>query len=100
LSNVYYRRHEVKASDHRPISAGFTIHAKTVCQDRLDQVKTRLKAEWEKFLQENAQNNKLRHVTRYGLCDENEARHRLEKSNWDVEQVVMDLYRDKGNCLN
>ncbi|KAK4517642.1 3-dehydroquinate dehydratase (3-dehydroquinase) [Mucor velutinosus] len=100
MSNIYYRRHEVKASDHRPISAGFTIHAKTVCQNRLDQVKTRLTEEWQHSLEENLQSKKIQHITRYDLCDENEARYRLEKVDWDVGQVVVDLYRDKGDCLN
>lgn len=100
MSNMYYRRHEVKASDHRPISAGFTIHAKTVCQDRLDQVKSRLVQEWQRLLEQQVQHSKVQHVTRYDLCDEKEARHRLDTVDWDVGQVVLDLYRDKGNCLN
>ncbi|KAF1807664.1 Endonuclease/exonuclease/phosphatase [Mucor lusitanicus] len=100
MSNIYYRRHEVKASDHRPISAGFTIHAKTVCQDRLDQVKSQLKLDWQHTVEELVQSNKIHHVVCYDLCDENEARQRLEKVDWDVDQVVVDLYRDKGNCLN
>ncbi|CAO3633987.1 unnamed protein product [Mucor fragilis] len=100
MSNMYYRRHEVKASDHRPISAGFTIHAKTVCQDRLDQVKSRLVQEWQRLLEQQVQHSKIQHVTRYDLCDEKEARHRLDTVDWDVGQVVLDLYRDKGNCLN
>ncbi|KAI8642788.1 Endonuclease/exonuclease/phosphatase [Parasitella parasitica] len=96
LSNLYYRRHELKASDHRPISAGFTIHAKTVDRQRLEQVKARLQLEWQQVLANHTQLNKVLHVTRYDLCGEKEALHRLEKANWSVEQVVKDLYRDKG----
>ncbi|CEP10155.1 hypothetical protein [Parasitella parasitica] len=99
LSNLYYRRHELKASDHRPISAGFLVHVKTVDPQRLEQVKARLELEWQQLLLSHVQHNKLLLVTCYDLCDEKEALHRLENADWCVEQVVRDLYRDKGQYL-
>jgi hypothetical protein len=96
LTNVYYRRHEVRASDHRPISAGFTVPVKTIIQEKREQVKEKIKAEWQANMVRLSQGNKVRYVTNYDLCDENEAQGRLEKADWDLKKVVMDLYHDKG----
>lgn len=96
LTNVYYRRHEVRASDHRPISAGFTVPVKTILQEKREQVKGKIKLEWQANMVRVLQTNKVRYVVNYDLCDENEAQGRLEKADWDLEKVVMDLYHDKG----
>jgi hypothetical protein len=96
-TNLYYRRHEVRASDHRPISAGFTFAAKTVDTDKMEQVLAEVKSNWlEQVVTQNTRDKQVQYVIGYGLCDENEALARLEKAK--VEQVVMDLYHDKGCC--
>lgn len=97
LTNLYYRRHEVRASDHRPISAGFTIPVKTIIPDKKEQVREQIKQEWKSSIIQLLQDNKTRYVTNYDLCDETEAQSRLKMSDWDVEKVVLDLYRDKGS---
>lgn len=94
-TNLYYRRHEVRASDHRPISAGFTFTAKTLDTDKMQQVLAEVKTTWlNQVLQKYAHEKQVRYITWYGLCDEKEASARLEKAS--VEQVVTDLYHDKG----
>lgn len=99
LTNLYYRRHEVKASDHRPISAGFTLSVKTIIPEKRQQVKQRIGLEWQTNMTRHLKENKIRYVTNYDLCDENEALGRLDKANWDIEKVVMDLYHDKGSYI-
>lgn len=99
LTNVYYRRHEIKASDHRPISAGFTVPVKTIIPEKKQQVEERIRLEWRTNMIRLLKENKIRYITNYDLCDENEAEGRLDKADWDVEKVVMDLYHDKGNFI-
>lgn len=99
LTNLYYRRHEVKASDHRPISAGFTVPVKTILPEKRQRVKTRILFEWQTQRVRHLKENKVRYVIHYDLCDKNEAQGRLEKADWDVEKVVMDLYHDKGSYI-
>lgn len=98
-TNLYYRRHEVKASDHRPISAGFTIPVKTIVIEKKEQVEQRVQSEWQSNIIKVSQTNKIRYVTHYELCDENEAQARLEKADWDVEKVVIDIYHDKASYI-
>ncbi|CAO3615901.1 unnamed protein product [Mucor hiemalis] len=99
LTNLYYRRHEVRASDHRPISAGFTIPIKSIIPEMKDQVRELVKQEWQANIISVLQANKVRYITNYDLCDENEAQSRLKTADWDVEKVVLDLYHDKGTFV-
>lgn len=99
LTNLYYRRHEVRASDHRPISAGFTIPIKSIIPEKKDQVRELVKQEWQANIISVLQANKVRYITNYDLCDENEAQSRLKTADWDVEKVVLDLYHDKGSFV-
>ncbi|KAI8389323.1 Endonuclease/exonuclease/phosphatase [Blakeslea trispora] len=99
VTNEYYRRHEVRISDHRPVSAGFIATVKQVNYERMENIKAMLKIEWEDCLKQLQKENKVHYVRQFSLCDEREALDRLEKTGWDIEKVVMDLFRDKGLCL-
>ena len=97
LTNIYYRRHEVRASDHRPISAGFIIPVKTILPEKKRIVKERIEQEWQQHTSSLLQASKVRYITDYDLCDETEAYSRLKMVDWDIETVVLNLYRDKGS---
>lgn len=97
-SNLYYKRYEVQASDHRPIGAGFSIQTKVIDSSKLETVHAAVKLEWQDVVKKHLQKSKTSHVVYYGLCDENEAIQRLSSADWEVDKVVDDLRRDKGYC--
>lgn len=45
---VDYRRYEPTVSDHKPVSAGFSLKVKSVNQLQMGEVKQELRAEWAK----------------------------------------------------
>lgn len=48
VSNTHYKRYETTISDHRPISAGFSITLKAVDDNRMSMVRKQVMAEWAK----------------------------------------------------
>ncbi|KAF5374335.1 hypothetical protein D9758_004673 [Tetrapyrgos nigripes] len=46
VQQLFYKRHEVNVSDHRPISSAFTIQVKTVKEDARQKVKAEIQMKW------------------------------------------------------
>lgn len=92
-SNLFYRRHEVLASDHRPISAGFLIHVKLIDPVKRQQVAEKVEDVWWQMHTQLTKQKKAEYVAGYGLCDVNEAYQHLQAANWDVVQVVRSIQK-------
>ncbi|KAI8364663.1 Endonuclease/exonuclease/phosphatase [Radiomyces spectabilis] len=89
--NLYYQRHEVRASDHRPISAGFVIQTKIIDGEKRDQLMDKIEMVWQDSLERLVRDKKAQYVADYELCNLQEARQLLETKHWDVQEVVMNL---------
>lgn len=46
VHQLHYRRYEANVSDHRPISAGYSVTVKSVDQDTRSSVKAGVEGEW------------------------------------------------------
>ncbi|KAI9315238.1 Endonuclease/exonuclease/phosphatase [Dichotomocladium elegans] len=86
--NLFYQRHEVLASDHRPISSGFIIKIKQMDRHRRQDVAHHVDGEWRAHYQKLVEASKIAYVTNYGALDEHQARKELETADWDVSSVI------------
>lgn len=48
VHQLHYQRYEANVSDHRPISAGFTVKVKSIKHDMRQRVKAEVQATWTK----------------------------------------------------
>jgi hypothetical protein len=46
VKQLFYKRHEVNVSDHRPISSAFTVSVKTVKDEARQRVKAGIQMKW------------------------------------------------------
>ncbi|KAI7869391.1 Endonuclease/exonuclease/phosphatase [Spinellus fusiger] len=92
IRNVYYKRHEVRASDHRPISAGFNFEVKLINDTKRDEIQRRILARWSIHFEAIIKNKKVQYIADYDACTLDTARKRLEEAHWDVRQTIMDLF--------
>ncbi|RCH93218.1 hypothetical protein CU097_012769 [Rhizopus azygosporus] len=88
IQNLYYRRHEAKASDHRPISAGFSVRTKVTDQKKRDVLSAKVEEEWIEYKTQYIQDKKARYVADYERCSLTDAFKYLENTNWDVTEAV------------
>ncbi|KAI7898955.1 Endonuclease/exonuclease/phosphatase [Cokeromyces recurvatus] len=91
ITNLYYRRHEARCSDHRPISAGFSIKTKITDQKLRDKLMTNIEEEWREHLDRFVKDRKARYIADYERCTLNEAFDLLELNDWDVNSVIIKL---------
>ncbi|KAI9019267.1 Endonuclease/exonuclease/phosphatase [Phycomyces nitens] len=92
IHNLYYRRHEVLASDHRPISAGYSLEVKKIQYPQRDAIQKKIPEAWRKHLLEIVQRRKTLYVADYDACKLSEAHDRLQANQWNVQQTIADLY--------
>ncbi|KAI9254592.1 Endonuclease/exonuclease/phosphatase [Phascolomyces articulosus] len=95
----FYRRHEVKASDHRPVSAGFEVAIKTVRRMDCEKTARVVTQAWEKQLETIIQDCKSRYITDYEKCTLDEAINQLKTNGWNVQHVI-DYYHQDPNSNN
>lgn len=88
VENLYYRRYEAKASDHRPIAAGFSIQTKVIDSNRKDVLSQKIDLEWAEHRQRFVRDKKARYIADYERCSLNDAFKLLESTGWDVESAV------------
>ncbi|KAI7851521.1 Endonuclease/exonuclease/phosphatase [Circinella umbellata] len=84
----FYRRHEVKASDHRPVSAGFEVAIKTVRRMDCEKTAKLVATTWDKKLETIIQDCKSQYVADYKKCSIDNAIKQLEAKNWNVQHVT------------
>ncbi|KAI9496777.1 Endonuclease/exonuclease/phosphatase [Zychaea mexicana] len=88
----YYRRHEVKASDHRPISAGFEVAVKTVRRGDCEKTAKVVAQAWDSKLALIVQECKARYVADISNSSSStsleEARRQLKMKGWNVQRVI------------
>ncbi|KAG0169710.1 hypothetical protein DFQ28_003407 [Apophysomyces sp. BC1034] len=90
--SLFYRRHEIQVSDHRPISAGFEMEIKSIDKVKRAEVFKQAQLEWKKELLEMVQRNKVRYVVDYMLCNQEEAEQRLKATAWDTQKTLLGLF--------
>ncbi|KAI8336787.1 Endonuclease/exonuclease/phosphatase [Chlamydoabsidia padenii] len=90
--NIYYRRHEVKASDHRPISAAYDIQVKEIDSNKRDRLLEKIEGDWTRSVQQLAMAKKVDYVANYELCTADQASKLLHDAHWDVERVIERLF--------
>jgi hypothetical protein len=90
--NIYYRRHEVKASDHRPISAAYEIHTKEIDGQKRDRLLEKIESNWGQVVEQLVMLKKVDYVANYELCTAEQASQLLQAAHWDVDQVVQELF--------
>jgi hypothetical protein len=88
LQNQHYTRHEPRASDHRPISAGFTTKVKTIDDQRRDRIVEKVELAWHQNLERIVQKKKIEWLMGYGLCDQREAQKTLASANWNMMEAL------------
>ncbi|KAG0178978.1 hypothetical protein DFQ29_002743 [Apophysomyces sp. BC1021] len=92
IQNMYYQRHEVRASDHRPISSGFVAKVKLIEDKKRDRLLEKIELDWHQHLTRLIKEKKARYVADYELCSVQEAHRKLEAVGWDVHQAVANLF--------
>jgi hypothetical protein len=90
--NIYYRRHEVKASDHRPISAAYDIKVKEIDGPQRDRLLEKIEKDWYHSLEAMIMTKKASYVADYEQCTRDQAFKLLDDAHWNVEQVVQNLF--------
>jgi hypothetical protein len=91
IHNEHYTRHEPRASDHRPISAGFLVKVKTIDDQRRDRIVEKVELEWRQTLEKLIQAKKIEWFMVYGLCDQHESQKRLAFANWNMVEALRTL---------
>ncbi|ORX54508.1 DNase I-like protein [Hesseltinella vesiculosa] len=89
--NQYYRRHEVQASDHRPISAAFTVLVKEVDGDRRDQLLDNIEQDWFHLVDKVIEKKKLAYLLDFEHCSHDQALQLLQNTKWDIDAAVQQL---------
>ncbi|KAI9266858.1 Endonuclease/exonuclease/phosphatase [Phascolomyces articulosus] len=84
VQNLFYQRHEVLASDHRPISGGFTLRVKKVDHSKKANVVHHVEEAWQQRYQELVKHHKEMYVADFGIQDPSQ---RLQAVGWDVHQI-------------
>ncbi|KAI9315836.1 Endonuclease/exonuclease/phosphatase [Dichotomocladium elegans] len=85
---LFYQRHEVLASDHRPISGGFNIRIKHINESSKEVVVHQVESDWRRYRDKWVQDRKVQFVEDYNIFDQHESRQRLIAADWDVERVI------------
>ncbi|KAJ2963780.1 hypothetical protein NQZ79_g1221 [Umbelopsis isabellina] len=88
LQNEHYMRHEPRASDHRPISAGFTTKVKTIDDQRRDRIVEKVELAWHQNLERLVQKKKIEWLLGYDLCDQRVAQQTLASANWNMMEAL------------
>ncbi|KAI9243935.1 Endonuclease/exonuclease/phosphatase [Sporodiniella umbellata] len=88
VESLYYKRYEAKASDHRPIAAGFSIQTKVSDPAKRDSLSQKIDKEWAEHRQRFIRDKKARYVADYERCSLTDAFKILESTQWDVEAAV------------
>ncbi|KAI8099143.1 Endonuclease/exonuclease/phosphatase [Halteromyces radiatus] len=91
--NIYYRRHEVKASDHRPISAAYNIQVKEIDGHKRDRLLEKIEKDWFYTVEKLIMEKKKRYIVDYELCSLDQATQFLQESHWNIDQVVQHLLK-------
>ncbi|KAI7859954.1 Endonuclease/exonuclease/phosphatase [Circinella umbellata] len=84
VQSLFYKRHEVLASDHRPISGGYIVRVKRVDQSKKAHVVHNVEQAWQQRYQRLVNEHKAMYVADFGVQDPEK---RLEAVNWDVHQI-------------
>ncbi|KAI9290246.1 Endonuclease/exonuclease/phosphatase [Umbelopsis sp. AD052] len=88
IKSEYYRRHEARASDHRPISSGFLVKVKTIDDQRRDRIMEKVELAWHQTLEKLIQKKKVDWLTAYGVYNQYEAQQELASANWNMMEVL------------
>lgn len=90
--NLFYDRHEVQASDHRPISGGFSIQVKLMDPMIRDSVAAEVEKAWWLRYVKIVNARKASYVAAFGRCSLDEATRLLESVEWDVDRVTLGFF--------
>ncbi|KAI8582739.1 hypothetical protein K450DRAFT_226679 [Umbelopsis ramanniana AG] len=88
IKSEYYRRHEARASDHRPISSGFLVKVKTIDDQRRDRIMEKVELAWHQTLEKLIQKKKLDWLMAYGVYNQYEAQQELASANWNMMEAL------------
>lgn len=95
VKHHYYTRHEVLASDHRPVSAGLSVDLRTMNYLERDRILHRLNFCWrDEQLKSISHSIKVRHVAAFQRCTSEEAERILGCLDWDVDAAVSRVSKD------
>ncbi|EPY51682.1 inositol polyphosphate phosphatase [Schizosaccharomyces cryophilus OY26] len=89
-----YRRHEVRASDHRPVSA--LIHAKVKLVNAQEQASTWdvVKKKWLDYADSVKREAKLHYLMVYASIVREKAERILVESNWNVQEAIQNIFNN------
>ncbi|KAJ1918185.1 hypothetical protein H4219_002742 [Mycoemilia scoparia] len=88
LQPLHYRRYECDLSDHRPISAGFTVVVKSISRTEREAVARQISQTWNNHLSSKIVSRaKICWLRRFGLNSE-EATNYLVQAGGDVIQAI------------
>ncbi|KAI8332058.1 Endonuclease/exonuclease/phosphatase [Chlamydoabsidia padenii] len=90
--NIHYRRHEIRASDHRPISAAYEIQVKEIDGQKRDRLLEKIEKDWYHLLEAMIMEKKACYVADYERCTLEQASQLLKEAHWNVEHVVQNLF--------
>lgn len=90
VQNEHYTRHEARASDHRPISAGFYVKVKTIDDLRRDRIAEKVEVAWHQTLERLIQKKKIEWLIGYGLYSEQKTQQKLASANWRMMEAIQD----------
>jgi hypothetical protein len=94
IETLYYRRYEIRGSDHRPIASGLRFNTKTVDREKRRVLNLKIENEWQKYMSRFTQNRKVGYIADYEKCTEEQAVLLLEEVNWDVKEAVTRLQNE------
>lgn len=89
--SLTYRRHEVKVSDHRPISAIYEIQVKKRDDLKRDRLLEKIEKDWFITVESFIKEKKASYVADFEKCTLDQAYKLLQEFHWDVGQVVQKL---------
>ncbi|KAI8878510.1 DNase I-like protein [Backusella circina FSU 941] len=88
IETLYYRRYEIRASDHRPIATGLRFKTKTVDREKRRVLFQEIENDWQEYMFRFTRERKIGYITDYEQCSEEEASLLLDKVNWNVKAAV------------
>ncbi|CAO3633084.1 unnamed protein product [Cunninghamella echinulata] len=89
-----YKRHEVKISDHRPISATYEIQVKKRNDLKRDHLLEKIEKDWFIAVESVIKEKKTSYIADFEKCTLDQAYQLLQEAHWDVEQVVQNLFQN------
>lgn len=89
-----YKRHEVKISDHRPISATYEIQVKKRNDLKRDHLLEKIEKDWFIAVESVIKEKKTSYIADFEKCTLDQAYQLLQAAHWDVEQVVQNLFQN------